>query len=240
AHGGAPDFGACHNEGCGLIFKVFPQSETKWKYVVLYRFCPQFGQCPDGRDPSGELVMQNGSTLIGKTTRGGAHQNGTVFRLRKAVGQPVWNESLIYSLCPSDCSDGVFPMSGVALTGSGDIWSTAIGGGTKHHGTLFKIAPDGTETTPYSFCVTKRCPDGSDPSYLLVNGAGDVFGTTTYGGGNNIDDAQKGGGVLFEQSGATHTTLYQFCAQANCADGENPRGPLLFGPGGKIYGATPG
>lgn len=239
AHGGAADLGACDDQGCGLIYKLFPKSETKWKYSVIYRFCQQHGQCLDGRDPNGALAMLNGNTLIGAATLGGAHQNGAVFQLRKAKGQPVWNQTLLYSFCPSDCGGGAFPLGGVTLAGSA-LWGTTIGGGTKNHGTLFALTPDGMETAPYSFCQANDCPDGSQPTDLLVNGAGDVFGTTRYGGGHDIDATQMGGGVIYRQSGATHTTLYQFCAEASCADGELPLGPLVFGPGGKIYGATAG
>ena len=36
----------------------------------------------------------------------------------------------------------------------------------------------------------------------------------------------------------TLTTLYSFCAQANCADGQNPSGILLETPGGGFYGTA--
>ena len=36
----------------------------------------------------------------------------------------------------------------------------------------------------------------------------------------------------------TLTTLYNFCAQADCADGQNPSGTLLQTPDGSIYGTA--
>jgi uncharacterized protein (TIGR03437 family) len=38
----------------------------------------------------------------------------------------------------------------------------------------------------------------------------------------------------------TLTTLYSFCAQANCADGQNPSGVLLQGSDGSFYGTATG
>jgi uncharacterized protein (TIGR03437 family) len=38
----------------------------------------------------------------------------------------------------------------------------------------------------------------------------------------------------------TLTTLYNFCAQANCADGQNPSGILLETPDGSFYGTASG
>lgn len=34
------------------------------------------------------------------------------------------------------------------------------------------------------------------------------------------------------------TTLYSFCAQPKCSDGQNPAGPLLWTSSGALYGAT--
>ena len=38
----------------------------------------------------------------------------------------------------------------------------------------------------------------------------------------------------------TLTTLYSFCAQANCADGQNPAGVLLQSADGNFYGTATG
>src|ERR1700691_844500 len=36
----------------------------------------------------------------------------------------------------------------------------------------------------------------------------------------------------------TLTTLYNFCSQTNCTDGENPVSPLVQGPDGTLYGTA--
>ncbi|MBV9992449.1 MAG: hypothetical protein JOZ72_14300 [Alphaproteobacteria bacterium] len=230
ASGGKQDDGSCFGGGCGVLYRIYPRTEKRWAYSVLYRFCPKLGSCTDGWQPLGQLVVANATTLLGTAMGGGAHQHGAVFKLVKAKGAPTWNESLAYSFCPQvGCGDGGFPSSGVALAKNGYIWGGAQGGGNVP-GTLFKIAPNGTESTVFLFCST-NCPDGGSPTTVAFNAAGEVFGITTDGGGND-------GGVIYKQSGSTHTTLYRFCSQANCTDGENPSGPLTFAANGKIYGAT--
>ena len=61
---------------------------------------------------------------------------------------------------------------------------------------------------------------------------GNFYGTTEYGGAN-------GDGTVFTiTAGGALTTLYSFCAQANCADGYNPRADLVQGTDGNFYGDT--
>ena len=40
------------------------------------------------------------------------------------------------------------------------VWRVIL----RHLGTIFKIAPDGTLTTLYSFCAQSDCADGSQPN----------------------------------------------------------------------------
>jgi uncharacterized repeat protein (TIGR03803 family) len=63
-----------------------------------------------------------------------------------------------------------------------------------------------------------------------------LYGTTYYGGPNGPCCA--GSGTFFEITpSGTFTTLYNFCSQANCADGLNPVG-FVQGTDGNFYGTT--
>ncbi|MBZ5574748.1 MAG: hypothetical protein LAO09_23070, partial [Acidobacteriia bacterium] len=74
-------------------------------------------------------------------------------------------------------------------------------------------------------------------SYLgpLVQGRdGNFYGTTSIGGTHDM-------GTIFKMTPKGKlTTLYAFCAQANCADGANPVAGLLLGTDGNFYGTTAG
>jgi len=121
----------------------------------------------------------------------------------------------------------------------GDFYGPSNGGGanfscgTDGCGTVFKITPSGTLTTLYSFCSQSGCTDGAGPGVAgLVADADGIFYATTGSGGAN------GGGTIFRitPSGALKT-LYSFCSQGGCADGEYPIG-LVQDTNGSFYGVA--
>jgi len=61
---------------------------------------------------------------------------------------------------------------------------------------------------------------------------GNFYGTTGSGGATNY------GTVFSVTSSGVLTTLYSFCAQANCADGSYPEAGLVQGTDGNLYGTT--
>ena len=89
--------------------------------------------------------------------------------------------------------------------------------GANNGGTVFKITPDGRLTTLYSFCSQPNCTHGSNPYAVLVQATdGNFYGTTLIGGANNA-------GTVFKMTADGRlTTLYSFCSQTNCTDGDYP------------------
>lgn len=83
--------------------------------------------------------------------------------------------------------------------------------------------------------------DGISPKGTLVaDAAGNLYGTTLYGGtGGNCANYC---GTVYELSpsanGWTETVLYTFCSQANCTDGAEPWAGLIFDHSGNLYGTT--
>lgn len=84
----------------------------------------------------------------------------------------------------------------------------------------------------YSFCSQQNCADGKTPYAPLVNVNGILYGTTHDGGTGN-------GGTVFrvDLATGTETTLYSFCSQRNCADGQYPYAGLTD-VNGILYGTT--
>ena len=93
-----------------------------------------------------------------------------------------------------------------------------------------------TESVLYSFCSQisgAACSDGSGPLGDAIQASdGNLYGTTQTGGAHN------GGSVFALNASGTLTTVYSFCAQANCADGQQPQSGVIEGADGNLYGTT--
>ena len=93
-------------------------------------------------------------------------------------------------------------------------------------------SPAQTFTTLVNFTGT----NGANPQYMsLVQGTdGSLYGTTTQGGAN-------GYGTVFKLTPTgSLITLYNFCAETECADGAHPEAALVLGTDGGLYGTTLG
>jgi uncharacterized repeat protein (TIGR03803 family) len=74
---------------------------------------------------------------------------------------------------------------------------------------------------------------GLGPYASLVQATnGDWYGTTLVGG------ASSGGTIFKITPTGTLTTLYSFCSQSGCTDGENPYASLVQATNGNLYGKT--
>ncbi len=100
------------------------------------------------------------------------------------------------------------------------------------------LTPAQTFTTLANFDGT----DGSAPFDGVIQATdGNLYGTTGSGGSQIACPDQNGCGTVFRitQDGKL-TTLYSFCAQTNCADGEFAIGGLIQATDGNFYGTTQG
>lgn len=61
---------------CGVVFKMTPGANGKWKYNVLHRFVGT-----DGFDPEATLIIDSKGNLYGTTVAGGAGGAGVVFEI---------------------------------------------------------------------------------------------------------------------------------------------------------------
>jgi uncharacterized repeat protein (TIGR03803 family) len=123
------------------------------------------------------------------------------------------------TLLSFDGADGAYPFRTFLIQGTdGNFYGTTSGGGVYDQGTAFKVTAGGTLTTLYTFCSQINCTDGAEPEAGLVQGTnGNFYGTTVSGGANGT------AGTVFEITPAGQlTTLYNFCSQPDCTDGEIP------------------
>ncbi len=237
--GGTPDL--------GTVYKLTPLSGggIPWTQTVLHTFCLQSG-CSDGSLPESGVILDAGGNIYGTTASGGStNQAGVVYEMSPPPGgNGPWTETVLYTFCPTaPCTDGYEPMAGLIFDAAGNLYGTTMGGGLYGHGAVYELSPNGgtyTEKVLYSFCRSQGCPDGDAPQNgsLIFDAAGNLYDTTHGGGANNYGIVYKlspsGGGQWNE------TILYSFCSVANCADGQNPLGGVVFDAQGNLYGGTPG
>ena len=114
------------------------------------------------------------------------------------------SEIVLYNFCSQpNCVDGEGPASNLAPDGAGNFYGTTQLGGANMYGTLFELSPNGVgsynETVLYSFCSRPNCTDGSDPtSNVILDGSGNLYGTTYNGGLGGFCPNPVGCGVAFE------------------------------------------
>jgi uncharacterized repeat protein (TIGR03803 family) len=135
-----------------------------------------------------------------------------------------------------DLSDGAWPEAGVTRDVGGNLYGTTFFGGTGSGcdiyfggcGEVFKLDTTGAETVLHSFGGPH---DGWNPTArLILDAAGDLYGTTAYGGAH-------GHGTIFKVNATTgdETVVYSF---AGGTDGANPNAGLVQDAAGTFYGTT--
>jgi uncharacterized repeat protein (TIGR03803 family) len=137
-------------------------------------------------------------------------------------------------------ADGSHPYGGLIQDSQGNFYGTTSQGGTGSGcglagcGVVFKFAADGTETVLYSFTGGA---DGSGPlAGLLLDGQGNLYGTTAGGGSPTCDGI--GCGVVFKVTlKGAETALYSFLGGT---DGATPQTALIMDGQGNLYGTTYG
>jgi uncharacterized repeat protein (TIGR03803 family) len=163
---------------------------------------------------------------------------------------PAWaNEKILHNFV--DLPHGANPQANLIADAAGNLYGTTPGGGEHGVGAVFKLSPgsEGTwiESVIYSFPYNfhGNSTDGAYPTgSLVLHPAGNLYGTTTFGGYTDSGDCNAGCGVVFELTPLAggkwlETILYRFRGYNN-RDGNSPGGALLFDSSGNLYGTTEG
>src|ERR1700742_1812052 len=80
----------------------------------------------------------------------------------------------LYKFCTQDtCTDGGFPVKGLAADAAGNLYGTTTLGGANNNGTIFELRKQGSKysySVLYSFAVCDHvtCADGQTPSSALI------------------------------------------------------------------------
>ncbi len=163
---------------CGTVFQLSPGG-GRWTETVLHKF-----NGDDGRYPRAGLILDAAGNLYGTAFQGGpncgASGCGTVFELSPGAGS--WTETTLYNF--QDPPDANEPEAPLILDSAGNLYGTTTAGGSYYNGTVFALSPKlgggWTETVLFSF---DRLISGERPmSGLILDRAGDLYGTTSIGG----------------------------------------------------------
>ena len=200
--------------------------------------------------PSAGLVMDRGGNLYGTSRDGGDYfdsicqlfwQNGCGFVFKLTKHGSDWIFSPIYTF---HGGDGGYPQSAVAIAPNGTVYGgTGLGGNCTYSyygcGVIYALQPGvrAPFTALHSWneqllhIFTGNDDGGPYPSDLILDSAGNIYGSTSSGGvlgaGNVFQMKPYGGGWVAND-------LYAFYGTT---DGLYPHG-VTFGPDGNLYGGT--
>jgi uncharacterized repeat protein (TIGR03803 family) len=220
--------------GCGTVFELKPNRNGVWTEKILHNF----GAGTDGEIPSAGVVFDAAGNLYGTTTSGGpplCGENGK-FRVCGIVfelipeGTKGWNEKQV------TIGDTGFPTN-LAIDPDGNLYVAADSGGSCGNdynvgcGIVFELASTGGYVGTIG-----NFGSGSDPSALILDAQGNVYGTT-----ENILNQDIHESTVYEASQSAsgsweYTVLYQF--NSNGSGGSFPSGGLVRDTAGNLYGTT--
>jgi uncharacterized repeat protein (TIGR03803 family) len=219
--------------GLGTVFKV----DTNHRETVLHSFAGPPDGGGDGAYAYQGVIRDVAGNLYGVASAG-AFDAGVVYEV-DAKG----NEALLYSFTGGE--DGGGPDSVLLMDSAGNLYGTTEGGGNSECGgygcgVVFKLSPQSggqwTESVLYTFCSLKNCADGERPlsGPLVMDTAGNLYGTTYFGGNMNLCNGSCG--VVFKlDSTGKETVLHTFTGGA---DGAFPYAGLTIDGAGNLYGTT--
>ncbi len=199
----------------GTVFKLDASNGYALSTLVNFNY-------DNGMLPQAGVIMDASGNLYGTTNGGGAPGWGTVFKLDAS------NHYALSTLSSFASENGGEPMGGVIMDSRGNLYGTTSGQGGGN-GTIFKL--DASNHYALSTLVAFTGTNGGTPmGNLIMDGAGNLYGTTSSGG-------TAGGGTVFKlnaASGYALSTLVNFAG----ANGQSPQAGLAMDAVGDIFGTT--
>ncbi|MBZ5570866.1 MAG: hypothetical protein LAO09_03180 [Acidobacteriia bacterium] len=215
--------GGFHAGKGGTVYQLSPQTG----FNIIYGFSG-----PDGMTPRGNLAIDADGNLYGTTVSGGGNKTGcngagcgTVFRLSPPTNGGTWTQTVLYSFKGGD--DGANPQAGVVVDSAGNLYGTAMNGGTNDFGTVFQLAPGPNDTWVENLVHTFAGNEGGLPQGgLIFDAAGNLYGTS---GATVFEITPTGGGWSF-------IPLYFFNPRNGDAAGAETG--VIFDANGNLFGTS--
>jgi len=186
----------------GVVYKLNPSGGE----TVLHTFSS------GAVTPYAGVILDSAGNLYGTA-------NDVIYEV-SAAGQ----YSVLHQFGPSPSN----PQSGLARDAAGNLYGTTRTGGAANAGIVYKLSPAGAFQKLYAF-PGGQASVGADyiNAGLVLDPAGNLYGTTTYAGV---------GGMVYEvDAGGAEKTLYKFPAAPG---GSRPFGAPVRDRAGNLYGTA--
>jgi uncharacterized repeat protein (TIGR03803 family) len=166
SEGGASDNGA--------VYRLAP-SGGGWIETILHSLSQE-----EGSVVQAGLVRDASGNLFGAASQTGAYGYGSIFDLVPA-GSGEWNFNVIYSLLPQSANQ---PLGALTFDSHENLYGVGYTGGRDGFGEVFKLTHEqGNWIYSYVYDFTGGRDGGNSYGDLVVDAAGNLYGTTTIGGG---------------------------------------------------------
>lgn len=211
-----------------VLSVVATPSAQAQTFTVLYTFAGF-----DGANPAAPLVRDAAGNLYGTTYQGGSFNGGTVFKVDKARTETI----LLNFEDGIGGSTGSTPSTPVIRDAFGNLYGVALEG-PGGAGVVYKLTPSGKEKLIFAFQGCFQCSNPGVPeSGLLMDKAGNLYGTTIEGGDSqcSVNGNAYCGTVFKLAKNGKLTVLYSF---RGGSDGAAPFASLIMDKAGNLYGTT--
>ncbi len=196
-------------------------------FKLLYTFT----NGTDGNTPYAGLTLDATGNLYGTAyAGGGANDDGTVFELAPSNGG--WTFKLLHSFDVSGRC-GAYPLAGVALDPSGDLYTAPTSFGKYVGGAVDKIDSSGHCTALHEFGKTANSALNPQATPIL-DAAGNLYGNT-----DNAQGSGRLGNVWEISANGDYHVLHRFQYKKITRPGA-PEGNMLRDTAGNLYGSAGG
>jgi len=221
-------YGTTYQGGDGSAGGVYQlaRSGSGWTLNAIHSFAGQ----SDGAFPASGVIFDASGNLYGTTQYGGTGGScmdggcGTVYELTSMS----WNQNILHNFAPTEDE----PLGGLIFDPAGNLYgsfSNQVNG-------VFELSPAMGGNWTYTSLYAQDYGRASFQSTLARDSAGNLYGTSEFGGNSNCIG---GCGIVYmlspSASGWAYSQLYTF---TGAADGAYPVGGVVRDSNGNLYGTT--
>jgi uncharacterized repeat protein (TIGR03803 family) len=206
--------------------------------VIRYNFGG--GDDVKGYQPNGGLTIDSKGNLYGTLYAGGPGGfglDGTMFELTPTAATE-WSFQVLHGFGAYE-GDGIHPYAGLTPDIDGNLYGTTVAGGDAGAGAVFQWSAASGYYLTHSFDLNGA--DGGKPyAGLIHDAAGNLYGTTQYGGAHSTSGTGTVGGTVYEIVTPKNAQAPKFTVAGGTYSAEQTVEITDATPGAVIYYTTNG